>query len=405
MPENHAIVFGASGLIGWAMVDQLLATYPTPGTFASVTAVANRPIDLAEAHWPEPEAGRPHLRLVSGVDLRGDAISLADTLRQQVPNADKITHIYYFVFTAVGHDLQEEVAINKKMLQNVIDAVSSLSQSLKFVVFPGGTRGYGIYIPGGTFSAPLTEDMVNSLPSDYEKTVAYPQFRKLLADACRGKSWTWCEICPDAIIGFTPNGSQFSLALHWAQYLSLYAYNHGIGPRVKDKPSTDGVSAPVEVPFPGTTAGYNSLCSPVSASTIAQMAIYAGQNPERCGDGRLFNIADSDAPSTMGDLWPHLAAWFGLVGTGPEARSDTDLLPGEYVERHQGVFGEHGLEMAVKGGVGAGRKQLDSVGSWLTFDRQLSLGRLREAGFKERRDPVVGWLEAFDMFRKAGLIL
>ncbi|KAK8128949.1 hypothetical protein PG984_010057 [Apiospora sp. TS-2023a] len=405
MSENHAIVFGASGLIGWAMVDQLLAPYPAPGTFSSVAAVANRPIDLAEAHWPEPGGNRPDLRLVSGVDLRGDANSLADTLRQQVPSMDKITHIYYFVFTSVGHDLEEEVAVNKKMLQNVIDAVSSLSQNLKFVVFPGGTRGYGIYIPGGTFSAPLTEDMVNNLPADYEKTVAYPQFRKVLADACRGKSWTWCEICPDAIIGFTPNGSQFSLALHWAQYLSLYAYNHGIGPRAKDGPSTDGVSAAVEVPFPGVSAGYNSLCSPASASTIAQLAIYAGQNPERCGDGRLFNIADSDTSSKMGDLWPHLAAWFGLVGIGPEGRSDTDLLPSEYVERHQGVFGEHGLDKAVKGGVGAGRKQLDSVGSWLTFDRQLSLDRLRETGFAERKDPVAGWLEAFGMFRKAGLIL
>ena len=44
------------------------------------------------------------------------------------------------VFTAIGQDLEEEVTVNKKMLQNVIDGVSSLSQNLKFVVFPGGTR-------------------------------------------------------------------------------------------------------------------------------------------------------------------------------------------------------------------------------------------------------------------------
>ncbi|KAK8043115.1 hypothetical protein PG994_013598 [Apiospora phragmitis] len=401
MSEDHALVFGASGLIGWAVVDQLLAPYPTPGTFASVTAVTNRPIDLAEAHWSEPEGGRPDLRLVSGVDLRGETGALADTLKQQVPNADKITHVYYFVFTSVDHDLEEEVAVNKKMLENVIDAISHLSQNLKFVMFPGGTRGYGIYIPGGTFSAPLTEDMVNNLPGEYAKTVAYPQFRRVLADACKGKSWTWCEICPDAIIGFTPNGSQFSLALHWAQYLSLFAYDHGIG----QTQHRQGEAAAVEVPFPGVRAGYESLCSPVSASNIARFAIYAGQNPERCGDGRLFNIADSDTPSKMRDLWPHLAAWFGLVGTGPEARSEADLLPSEYVERHQSAFGEHGLDKAIKGGVGAGRKQLDSVGSWLTFDRQLSLAKMGEAGFAERRDPVTGWLEAFDMFRKAGLIL
>lgn len=101
------------------------------------------------------------------------------------------------------------------MFQNVIDAHSLLSPRLKFVAFPGGTRvskaiylikltlmnqGYGIYAPGGTFTPPLHEDMVNNLPPDYAKTVVYPEYRKLLNAASEGKKWTWCEVCPDAIV-------------------------------------------------------------------------------------------------------------------------------------------------------------------------------------------------------------
>jgi hypothetical protein len=148
--------------------------------------------------------------------------------------------------------------------------------------------------------------------------------------------------------------------------------------------------------------------------------IYASLHPETCGDGRLFNIADNERPCTYGELWPQLAAWFGLVGVGPaettQAEENTlkvgelpqttsSLAPGKYVGEHRGIFAQHGRSKAVSGGVGAGNQQLDSVGYWLTFDRQLSLKRLREAGFTGDRDPVLGWLESFEMFRKAGLIL
>lgn len=43
------------------------------------------------------------------------------------------------VFTAVEDDL-EEVAVNRRMFQNVIDAHGLISPNLQFVVFPGGTR-------------------------------------------------------------------------------------------------------------------------------------------------------------------------------------------------------------------------------------------------------------------------
>lgn len=218
-------------------------------------------------------------------------------------------------------------------------------------------------------------------------------------------------------IGFTPNGSQFSLALHWAQYLSLYAFNHGIGPYTQNK----SASTEVQVPFPGSAAGATSLHTPVSSKTIARLMIFASLHPETCGGGQLFNIADNETPLSYGELWPHLAKWFGLVGTVPGASQDGDedgklavgqlpqtmdtKPPGEYVAAYKDVFAKCGREKAATAGVGFGNRQLDSVGYWLTFDRQLSLQKVRATGFEGDLDPVQGWLEAFDMFRSAGMIL
>lgn len=94
--SNHAIVFGASGLIGWAVVDQLLSLYPHEGNFAKVTAVTNRPLNFEETQWPELDSRRPELQLVSGIDLRqGDGAALAESLKQAVKDIGSITHIFY----------------------------------------------------------------------------------------------------------------------------------------------------------------------------------------------------------------------------------------------------------------------------------------------------------------------
>lgn len=96
--SNHAIVFGASGIVGWAIVDQILRSYPDPTSFSRVTAITNRPIQLSDSCWPKPGTTKdqPALDLVSGFDLRhGDGAALANALKEKVPNVEDITHVYY----------------------------------------------------------------------------------------------------------------------------------------------------------------------------------------------------------------------------------------------------------------------------------------------------------------------
>lgn len=201
------------------------------------------------------------------------------------------------VFRANDKNHEAEVEMNTGMMARFLNAIESLTPNLKFFVFPGGTRGYGIYRPGGIFTAPLDESLIGTLPDDYAKTVAYPSFRRLLARASERKPWTWCEVCPDVVVGFAPNGSGWSLAAHWATFLSAWRLRHGEGS---------------EVAFPGTLAGYDSKFTEASTRALARFAIYASAvRPEACGGGKTFNVADAEGPGTMRDRWPQIAAWFG----------------------------------------------------------------------------------------------
>lgn len=217
------------------------------------------------------------------------------------------------------------------------------------------------------------------------KTVAYPHYRAMLTEESVGQQWTWCELVPDVVVGFTPNGSGFSLAGHWAVYLCIYKLVHGEG---------------AEVPFPGITAGYDSQFTEASATTLADFAIHASLHPDDFRE-KIFNVADNATPSTMRQRWPQIASWFGLRGVPPpDTASANDPKPSDFIRDHQDKLREAGAKGVSIWNAG----QLDSVGYWLTFDRHLSLDRARNAGFTQERNPEEGWLEAFAMFRKARMI-
>ncbi len=94
---NHALVFGASGVAGWGLVEQLLDNYPKEGTFSKVTAVVNRPLDVENSYWPYLSPSRPELQLVSGVNLlKGTVEEFASALKQKVEGLEAVTHAYYF---------------------------------------------------------------------------------------------------------------------------------------------------------------------------------------------------------------------------------------------------------------------------------------------------------------------
>ncbi|KAL8918125.1 MAG: hypothetical protein Q9172_005552 [Xanthocarpia lactea] len=384
---KHALVFGASGLIGWGVVDQLLSNYPTQGTFAKVTALVNRPLDVRDSFWPLDSPRRPDLQLVSGINLADVTVqSATELLQTKVKGIEDVTHAFYFVYK-YEEKPEDEVQVVCGMLECAVGALNRLSPKLEFLVFPSGTKAYGIQIPGGVFQPPYKESM-GPLPHAYQKTLNYPFMRAVLQEASAGRQWTWCDIRPDAVIGFVPNGSAFNLTAHWATYLSLYRLIEG--PNAK-------------VPFPGSLAGYNSLYNEASANIIARLAIWASLHTAEAGGGQIFNVADQAKPESMRERWPKLAAYFGLEGVSPsEGDQEGEMLkPSEYIKKHQREAEKLGVKSSpvFKGGF------LDSYGFYLDFDRQLSLDKVREAGFGEELDPNVSWFKAFENFKEAGMII
>lgn len=90
--DYHALVIGASGLIGWGVVDQLLKPSLSPSPFAKVIALVNRPLKVEDALWPE---STPKLDLLTGINLLCDDDEFESILRDKLPDAGSISHVYY----------------------------------------------------------------------------------------------------------------------------------------------------------------------------------------------------------------------------------------------------------------------------------------------------------------------
>ena len=90
---NHALIFGATGIQGWAVVNQILKGYPSENAFDKVTALTNRPI-TEEMLWPESKK----LQIVSGINLLTEKglEGLEKEMTERIPDVDTVTHVFFF---------------------------------------------------------------------------------------------------------------------------------------------------------------------------------------------------------------------------------------------------------------------------------------------------------------------
>jgi len=214
-PPYHAVVFGASGINGWALIKELLTGYPTPDTFSRVTAVLNRPLSLPDSQWPQD--GR--LQVATEVDLTADVKALQGTIKTKITGAESISHVYYAGMSGKfekiyrkladeveaykqSDDPQEECRANTEMLRGAINAIENLSKALTCVVLITGTKAYGLQMLDKfpyKDQVPLSESLPR-IPPEYAKDVFYYHEVDALKDLSQGKSWTWCEVRPDVIV-------------------------------------------------------------------------------------------------------------------------------------------------------------------------------------------------------------
>lgn len=84
-----ALVFGASGITGWAIVREALQ-YPSPTAFSRVIGLTNRPMDPSQFLLPDDS----RIHFASGIDLTGAVNKVVDEL-SGVPGIEDVTDVYF----------------------------------------------------------------------------------------------------------------------------------------------------------------------------------------------------------------------------------------------------------------------------------------------------------------------
>jgi hypothetical protein len=89
--SKSALIFGASGVTGWAFVNEILHDYPKEGTWKKVHALTNRPLKQSDSLWPNDD----RLNIVSGIDLLKGSQENLETALSIIEGIEEVTHVYY----------------------------------------------------------------------------------------------------------------------------------------------------------------------------------------------------------------------------------------------------------------------------------------------------------------------
>lgn len=89
--SKSALIFGASGVTGWAFVNEILHDYPKKGTWSKVHALTNRPLKQNDSLWPKDD----RLNIVSGIDLLKGTQEELETEIAKIEGVKDVTHVYY----------------------------------------------------------------------------------------------------------------------------------------------------------------------------------------------------------------------------------------------------------------------------------------------------------------------
>ncbi len=221
---------------------------------------------------------------------------------------------------------------------------------------------------------------------DYDKVFYYHQY-DALKELSASRPWTFSEIRPDVIVGFTPGTNFMNCAQGLGLWLSLAREVHGAG---------------AQISFPGTEASWNAKATDTFQDILGKMNIYAAVNHDKCGNGESFNCADGSVAS-WADKWPGICSWFGLEGTPP---GENPYSAEEFVKEHRDTWRKLEEEHRLKEGIidNFSWRFLYAITAMCDFDRQYDLSKARSVGFEETLDTVKGYTTSFERMREGKII-
>ncbi|GAA3557936.1 SDR family oxidoreductase [Microlunatus spumicola] len=353
--RRTALVVGASGITGSALVDQLL----DEGWEV-----------LALSRGGSSRAG---VRSVPA-DLR-DPESLATALADVAP-----THVFFTAWQRQATEA-ENIAVNGAMVRDLLAALAQAP--LRHVALVTGLKHYlgpfEAYAAGVVPDTPFHEDEPRlDTPNFY-----YAQEDELFAAAER-QGFTWSVHRSHTVIGYAV-GNAMNMGLTVAVAATL----------------ANELDLPFR--FPGSEAQWNGLTDMTDAGLLAEQMVWASTDP--AGADEPFNIVNGDVFRWRW-MWPRLAAHLGVDPARVEGPQGDPQPFEEQLTPHEGAW------PAIAERLGLAEADITRLASWWHTDADLGrpmevvtdMSKSREAGFLGYRRTERAFTELFDRYRAERLI-
>lgn len=264
MARKSVLVAGASGLVGYAAMQH----FGGDRDCDVVVLSRRRPDEVFGAH---------HL----SVDLTDQ-----DATAAAVATLGHVTHVIYAALyerpgLIEGWRDTEQIAINDRMLRNLMEPLRRASPGLRHVSLLQGTKAYGVHARPMAYPAREGRSDARDVPNFYWQQESY------LREIQRGADWTFTIFRPVLIVGYS-QGSAMNLIPAIGVYAAM----------LKD--------ADEPLHYPG---GPGRVSQAIDASLLARVMAWAGE--AEAARGETFNVANGDVFSWP-NVWPAIADAFGM---------------------------------------------------------------------------------------------
>jgi nucleoside-diphosphate-sugar epimerase len=345
--DRHALVLGATGVVGRSMLQHL-----TQVGGWEVSAVSRRKPDIAG-------------------DYRHVAVDLTDRAATLAALGMPFTHVFYAPYIE-RPTAAEMVGLNLAMLTNVMDAVEPNSPRLAHVNLMQGSKWYGSHL--GPYRTPAREDDPRHMPPNF-----YYDQQDFIAARQQGKRWSWSAARPHAVCGFA-TGNPMNLVMAIAVYAA--------------------VSKQLGIPlrFPGSAANYRALYQCTDSSLLARGVTWMS-TASACAN-QAFNLTNGDL-IRWENLWPRFARYFG-TDEGPPLHLNLARTMAEKGPVWDAIVAAHGLQKIPYETI-VSWNYADFVFS-AGYDIASNMTKAREYGFHDVVDTEKMFFRLFDELRANKII-
>jgi len=352
--KKHALIVGASGVIGSALAAQLL-----------------------HSGWAVTGLSRGRSQAPAGAAMI--ATDLTDSAAVAADLADLAVDAVFFTAWSRQATEKENIRVNGAMVSNVLDVLgptlkgghAALVTGLKHYLGP-----FEAYGKGAVPATPFREEQGRQPVDNFY----YEQEDRLFAAAARF-GFTWSVHRPHTIIGYAL-GNAMNMGVTLAVYATLC--------KQTGQPFV----------FPGSAAQWHGLTDMTDARLLARHLEWAASSAH--GHDQAFNVANGDVFRWQW-MWSQLAAYFGIEA----APFDEITRPLE--SRMQNSAAQW---RAIAAQFQLVEPALDKLASWWHTDADLGrpmevltdMTKSRKAGFLEYQSTLDAFIDLFELLKKNRVI-